>query len=146
MLGNSDRSAQSARSPSGGVIIPLARSRGLRRESHRVRRLRHQPLVQGATDWTGGGVVGLMISALCGSIPSWLRKSISICHPRGTTNVSPPSEYPLKLSAPFRPVSPAMSWNRAARAAASKPSHFGSIACPWARADAAPRSARNRTG
>jgi len=86
--------------------------------------------IAGATDCTGSGVLGLMISALCGSIPSWLRKSISVCHPTGTANVSPPSENPLKLSAPFRPVSPAMSWNRAVRAAASKLSHFGSIACP----------------
>src|SRR5712671_5897871 len=39
--------------------------------------------IAGDTDWTGSGVLGLMISALCGSIPSWLRKSISICHPRG---------------------------------------------------------------
>ena len=85
--------------------------------------------IAGATDCTGS-VLGLMISALCGSIPSWLRKSISVCHPRGTTNVSPPSEYPLKVSAPFRPVSPAMSWNRAVPAAGLKLSHFGSIACP----------------
>src|SRR5882762_531059 len=33
--------------------------------------------------------------------------------PKGTVSVSPPSRNPLKLSAPFRPVSPATSWNDA---------------------------------
>src|SRR5207244_844134 len=65
-----------------------------------------------AAGWTASGVSGAISSALCGSIPSWLRKSISVCQPTGTTNVRPPSEKPLKLSAPFRPVRPAMSWKR----------------------------------
>src|SRR2546422_8590914 len=46
-----------------------------------------------------------------------------------TTNVRPPSENPLKLSAPFTPVRPAVSWKRAERAAALKLSHVASIAC-----------------
>src|SRR5438874_8810287 len=66
-------------------------------------------------------------------------------HPTGTTNVRLPSENPLKLSAPFTPVSPAMSWNRAVRAAALKLSHVGSIACCCARSDAAPRGIRTPT-
>src|SRR6267142_3099825 len=33
--------------------------------------------------------------------------------PKGTVRVSPPSRNPLKLSAPFRPVSPATSWDDA---------------------------------
>src|SRR5947209_9800225 len=86
--------------------------------------------IAGATGCVGSGVCGAMISALCGSIPSWLRKSISVRQPAGTTSVSPPSRKPLKLSAPFRPVSPAISWKRTVFAGASKLSQVGSISGP----------------
>src|SRR5438094_2645754 len=49
-------------------------------------------------------------------------------HPTGTVSVSRPSVNPLKLRAPFAPVSPAMSSNVPVRDAASTDNQLGSIA------------------
>src|SRR5213592_2469841 len=86
----------------------------------------------GSPGCVGNGVCGAITSALCGNIPSWLRKSISVCHPMGTTSVSPPSRNPLKFKAPFSPVSPAINWKRTVLAAESKVSQVGSTRCCWA--------------
>src|SRR5206468_1586789 len=75
--------------------------------------------------------------ALCGNTPSWLRKSISVCQPTGTTSVSCPSRNPLKFRAPLSPVSPAINWKRTVLAAVSKLSQVGSAFCCWAVAGAA---------
>src|SRR5438105_6594520 len=101
--------------------------------------------IAGSTDCVGSGVCGAITSALCGNIPSWLRKSISVCHPMGTTSVRSPSRNPLKFRAPFRPVSPAINWKRTVLAAVSKLSQVGSTRCCWALAGTASERATNPT-
>src|SRR5437660_5337362 len=99
----------------------------------------------GSTDCVGSGVRGAMTSALWGNIPSWLRKSISVFHPTGTSSVSAPSRNPLKFRAPFSPVSPAINWKRTVLAAVSKLSQVGSTRCCWALAGTASERVTNPT-
>src|SRR5436189_1895636 len=101
--------------------------------------------IAGPTGCVGSGVCGAITWALCGNIPSWLRKSISVIHPTGATSVSPPSRNPLKLRAPFSPVSPAISWKRTVLAAESKVSQVGSTRCCWAVAGTASERVTNPT-
>src|SRR5438876_10522897 len=98
----------------------------------------------GSPGCVGSGVCGAITSALCGNIPSWLRKSISVCHPMGTTSVRSPSRNPLKFRAPFSPVSPAINWKRTVLAAASKVSQVRSPRC-WAFAGTASERVTNPT-
>src|SRR2546430_14213091 len=93
--------------------------------------------IAGSPGRAGGGVCGAITSALCGKTPSWLRKSISVCQPTGTTSVSCPSRNPLKFRAPFTPVSPAINWKRTVLAAVSTLSQVGATVCCWAVAGAA---------
>src|SRR5207253_6314434 len=99
--------------------------------------------IAGSTDCVGSGVCGAITSALCGNIPSWLRKAISVFHPTGTTSVSPPSRNPLKFRAPFSPVSPAINSKRTVLAAESKVSQVGSTRCCWALAGTASERVTN---
>src|SRR6266576_5374719 len=99
--------------------------------------------IAGSPGRAGGGACGAITSALCGNTPSWLRKSISVCQPTGTTSVSPPSWNPLKFRAPFSPVSPAINWKRTVLAAESKVSHVGSNRCCWALAGTASERVTN---
>src|SRR5438034_6939039 len=101
--------------------------------------------IAGPTGCVGSGVCGAITWALCGNIPSWLRKSISVCHPTGTTIVSAPSRNPLKFRAPFSPVSPAINWKRTVLAAVSKLSQVGSTRCCWALAGTASERVTNPT-
>src|SRR6267143_1413886 len=98
--------------------------------------------IAGSPGRAGGGVCGAITSALCGKTPSWLRKSISVCQPTGTTSVSCPSRNPLKFRAPLSPVSPAINWKRTVLAAVSKLSQVGSAFCCWAVAGAAAEGER----
>src|SRR3989440_2962741 len=50
--------------------------------------------IAGSPGRAGGGACGAITSALCGNTPSWLRKSISVCQPTGTTSESCPSRNP----------------------------------------------------
>src|SRR2546426_1504235 len=93
--------------------------------------------IAGSPGRAGGGVWGAITSALCGNTPSWLRKSISVCQPTGTTSVTCPSRNPLKFRAPLSPVSPAINWKRTVLAAVSTLSQVGSTFCCWAVAGAA---------
>src|SRR5438876_4159462 len=97
----------------------------------------------GSPGCVGSGVCGAITSALCGNIPSWLRKSISVCHPMGTTSVRSPSRNPLKFRAPFSPVSPAINSKRTVLAAESKVSQVGSTRCCWALAGTASERVTN---
>src|SRR5213083_2863951 len=101
--------------------------------------------IAGPTGCVGSGVCGAITWALCGNIPSWLRKSISVIHPTGATSVSPPSRNPLKFRAPFSPVSPAINWKRTVLAATSKVSQVGSTPCCWALAGPASERVTNPT-
>src|SRR2546427_9622180 len=101
--------------------------------------------IAGSPGRAGGGACGAITSALCGNIPSWLRKAISVIHPTGTTSVSPPSRNPLKFKAPFSPVSPAINWKRTVLAAESKVSQVGSNRCCWALAGTASERVTNPT-
>src|SRR5881628_4001512 len=101
--------------------------------------------IAGPPGRAGGGVCGAITSALCGNTPSWLRKSISVCQPTGTTSVSCPSRNPLKFRAPFSPVSPAINWKRTVLAAVSKLSQVGSTFCCWALAGPASERVTNPT-
>src|SRR5207244_9693 len=79
----------------------------------------HARGIAGSPGRAGGGACGAITSAVCGNTASWLRKSISVCQPTGTTSVSCPSRNALKVRAPFSRGAPAIHWKRTVLAAGS---------------------------